>query len=641
MVVFLVLSILALSAIAKKIPPIPYMMGVVAIGLGLGILSHNIDLFKFLQSFTTLPPRTYLLFLPLLIFAPTFRGQSRLLVQYLSPVLLLGILGVFFSAAIVGGILVAFSPLTRSGAILLGILLSVVDLAPAIALLQEEGCSRRLQIVWGGESLFNNGTAIVLFALLEEILASGEYGRGIGQFLGAWLVGIILGSIVGGLASYALQRGQGNLALQGAIAALALYGAFLGAGEIHSGAEAIAAMTVGLVLRWTLSTRLTHKNFHRLEGVVEGMERLARTWLFLLLGLALTQLPRQVYGSYRSWLWLAIAIAMVALVRASVVLALMPIANFLRDSTPFSFSEQWVGVWGGMRGAIALALVLGWEASGDDRDLAIFLVLGVTLVLGLVSEGTLAQFFPRLGLTPPPLAAQLQEATTALAAKRQALEGLFALEEIESLSRAAIECVKQEYREEVYHAEDTLAQFWMQARIDPGRFQQIIWLEALAMEETGYRQFYEDGLLSELASIKLDLRMQLKRDAVLAGFIPPPFYLVRSSDTKIQQWFARFLGIVSLNPEFASQQYDRVATAKYEADGAIAYTCKQVALTFHRLVEDSDLALMAVKSCAKVYEEDSLVAWQSWEAIAARNPHFAARKQQEAIRRTLRYFSEQ
>ncbi|MEM9540635.1 MAG: hypothetical protein AAGA60_14170 [Cyanobacteria bacterium P01_E01_bin.42] len=635
MVVFLVLSILALSAIAPKLPPIPYMMGLITMGLGLGILSQNNEHFAWGTTLMALPPR---ILLPLLVACPAFHLEGRLLMQFLSPVLLLGILGVFFAAAIASGIFIAFAPVTLSGAILLAVLLSIVDLSPAIALLRREGSSQRLQILWGGESLFNNATAIALFLLLEDILASGEYGRGIGQFLGAWLVGILLGSIAGGLTCAALQRWRERLPLQGAIAAIALYAAFFAAEYLHPGSEAIAAMTMAMVLRWNLSTRLKQQYFQKFERVVQGTGILAQSWLFLLLGLTLARLPRQVYSSSRVWLWLAVAIVLVVLVRALVVFALMPVANFLRDSTPFTFSEQLVGLWGGMRGPIALALVLSWE--GDDRDFALFLLLGVTLVLGLLSEGTMAQFLYRLSLTPPPLAAQLQKATADLAAKRQTLEGLFDLDEIESLSSAAIECVKQEYREEVYHAEDTLAQLWTRTRMDPQIFQQILWLQALAMEETGYRQFYEEGLLSELAFIKLKLRMHLKRDAVLAGFIPPPFYLLRNADTKIQLWFARFLGLASLNSKFASQQSDRTSTAKYEADGAIAYTCKQVAVNFHRLVEDSGLGLMGAKSCAKVYEEDSLVAWQSLDAIAARKTDFAARKQQEAIRRTIRLLDE-
>lgn len=640
MIVLLVLLIVGLSAIATKLPPVPYMTGLVAMGLGLGILAQSNEQFALLQPFIALPPRAFLLFLPLFIVRGAFSIEGRLLVQYLSPVLLLGVLGVLLAAAMVGGILVIFAPLALSGAILLGILLSVVDLTPAIALLQREGCSKRLQLVWRGESLFNNVTAIVLFSAMAQTLNSGRYGQGIGQFLAAWPIGIILGSIAAGLASYGIQRWRENLFLQGTIGAIALYGVFLGAERLYPGAEAIAAMTVGLVLQWTLSTRLKQKNFQRLEGMVQGMGVFAQSWLFLLLGLTLAGLSPQVYGSSRSWLCLAGAIAIVAIVRAIVVFALMPVANFLRDSTPFSFREQLLGLWGGMRGSVALALVLSWDAEAPDRGLAIFITLGVTLALGLASEGTMAQFWQGLGLTPPPLAAQLQAATADLAAKRHTLEGLFDLEDIESLSRPAIECVKQEYREEVYHAEDTLAQLWTETRIDPGLFQQTLWLQALAMEETGYRQFYEDGLLSELAFVKLELRMHLKRDAVLAGFIPPPFYLVRGTDTKIQQGFALFLGAIAFQPAYALQQADRVSTAKYEADGAIAYTCKQVALNFHRLVEDSGLGLMAAKSCAKVYEEDSLVAWQSLEAIASRNPEFSTRKQQEAIRRTIRFLDE-
>ena len=636
MVVFLVLSILALSAIASKLPPIPYMMGSLAVGWGLGILSHNSEELTLGTTFTALSSMAPVLFVPLLIACPAFRLEGRLLLQYLSPVLLLGIFGVFISAAIAGGILLAFAPLSLSGAILSAILLSMVNLTPAIALLAREGCSQRLRIVWTGESLFNNVTAIALFALMGEVLTSGKYGQGIGQFFGGWSVGIVFGSIAGGLACYALQRWQESLLLQGAIAAIALYGAFFGAAALYPGAGAIAALAMAMVLRWTLSTRLNQKQFRNLERAVEGVGIFAESWLFFLVGLTLAGLPGQVYGSPRGWLWLVGAVVLVAIARAIVVFALMPVANFLRDSTPFTFSEQLVGLWGGMRGTVALALVLGWEARGDERDLILFLMLGVTLVLGVISEGTMAQFWYRLGLTPPPLAIRLQDATADLAAKRQILEELFALDEIESLSRAAIECVKQEYREEVYHAEDTLAQLWTQTHIDPRVFQQILWLQAVAMEETGYRQFYEDGLLSELAFVKLKLRMYLKRDAVLAGFIPPPFYLVRNVDTKIQQWFARFLGRLAFDAGFASQQYDRVSTAKYETDGAIAYTCKQVALNFHRLVEDSGFGSIAAKSCAKVYEEDSLVAWQSLEAIASRNPEFATRKQQEAIRRSIR-----
>ena len=119
------------------------------------------------------PELILFLILPTLLFEALINIDAKLLKRNLLPILLLATVGLLISTAIVGiGISVA-TPLTLGVALLFGALRSATDPVAIIALFKELGVPKRLSTLVGGESLFNDATAIVMFHILLGIIGAG------------------------------------------------------------------------------------------------------------------------------------------------------------------------------------------------------------------------------------------------------------------------------------------------------------------------------------------------------------------------------------------------------------------------------------------------------------------------------------
>lgn len=386
----LLLLIAALVAMVCRRFNFPYTVGLVFTGIAL----------SFFPFIPTVELTTELLFsalLPPLIFEAAMLLPWHDLRREMPIVIPMATVGLILAATItaVGMHYFAEWPLVAAG--IFGILIAATDPVSVIATFKETRVTGRLRLLVEAESLFNDGTAAVLFTLLVAI-ARGTAPTIMGLLEDAlWTVGGGIAS--GGLLAFALLYLAGKTTdhlVEITLTTVAAYGSFLLAEHFHC-SGVLATLTAGLVVgnRGHLGA-ISEKGREAAEVFWEFAAFISNSLIFLLIGLREAQ---QDFGPV--WLIAIIAIALVTLGRAVVI---YPISwLYSRGGLRMSVAYQHIMFWGGLRGALALALALGLPPSIPFREPIISVAFAVVAFSVIVQGLTMTPLLRRLDLLPKPL----------------------------------------------------------------------------------------------------------------------------------------------------------------------------------------------------------------------------------------------
>lgn len=382
---FLILLVISgVVAVLSRRFKIPYTVGLVCTGIVLSFFS----LFSDLPSDKDL---LFYIFLPPLIFEAAIQIHWKELRKTLPVVLLLATVGVCLSAAVTAiGIryLVGWEWVSS---LLFGVLIAATDPVSVIATFKGAGVHGRLRLLVEAESLFNDGTAAVLFAVLLTV-ASGT-APSISGVVKTLLVsiggGVLCGAIVGGLILLLMGRTQDYL-IQFTFTTVAAYGSFLLAEHFHF-SGILAVLTAGLLIgNLGPLGAISQRGKEGLEGYWEYLGFLANSLIFLGIGVhqALQDFTKVLMPA-------AIAILLVLIGRA---LAVYPCcAVFNRSAWRVKTSEQIILFWGGLRGALALALAVGLPSSLPGREAIISVTFAVVAFSIFVQGLTMTPLLKRTG----------------------------------------------------------------------------------------------------------------------------------------------------------------------------------------------------------------------------------------------------
>jgi CPA1 family monovalent cation:H+ antiporter len=400
--IVLLLSLAALVAIVIRRIRLPYTVALVLVGLLLSFFPNplQLDVSSDLILAILVPP---------LLFEATLQIKWEKLRKDLVPILLLAVLGTLISTIIVGEIVTWVLHIPLLAALAFGALISATDPVAVIAFFRNLGVSKRLQLLVEGESLFNDGIAIVLFNMAVGFAVSGIdpaaegitlLSTGVVTFLQVALGGLGVGLVLGFFTSYVILKNvDDNLIETTTTVALAL-GAYVLAESFHvSGILAVVAagLMVGNIgmQNTSPSTRLTLEHFWEFAAF------LANSLVFLLIGLEIeiTQMAPYLVP-------IIVAVLAVLFSRAIVVYGITGVYSYfarLQQKIPMSYRH--VMFWGGLRGAIslALALALTGDIFGEVFAAEIrVMTFGVVLFTLLVQGTTIENLIIRLGLAGKP-----------------------------------------------------------------------------------------------------------------------------------------------------------------------------------------------------------------------------------------------
>ncbi len=346
------------------------------------------------------------LLVPPLLFEATLHLPWKKLKADLPTVLTSALLGTALGTVAVGWAVHAVLGMPWTAALAFGALISATDPVAVIAFFKALGAPKRLSVLVEGESLFNDAVAVVAFGLAIAAAQGEEFtvASAIGDFLiislGGLAVGIVFGYIVGELV---LSRLDDALIETSTTLALA-YGSFLfaeefgllvGQDDLHfSGILAVvsAGLVVGTV-GWKNTSPTTR---YVLEHSWELFSWLVNSLVFLLIGLSISigQLLDHIPE-------VLLAVAVVLVVRFVIVYGLTPIPSMLGASPPIPMAYRHVVFWGGLRGAISLALAFSVPAglfAPDVVETILVMTFGVVLFTLLIQGITMAPLIRRLGL---------------------------------------------------------------------------------------------------------------------------------------------------------------------------------------------------------------------------------------------------
>ncbi len=370
------LMIVSIVAIAVRRLRIPYTVALVIVGL--------LITFQSVFTFELTPELILGLFVPPLVFEAAFHLNIRELRRNITAILLLAVPGVILTTFIIGGLLVFGIQLSLPTALLFGALIAATDPVAVVALFRTLGMPKRLSVLIEGESLFNDGTAIVLFNLMLAIALTSKVNliESVGKFFSVSIGGIIVGLVLGWLIAQLITRVD-NYLIETTLTTVLAFGSYLVAEKLgFSGVLAVVAagLVNGNIGQQGMSptSRIVIFNFW------EYIAFLSNSMVFLLIGLQVN--ITDLVSSWQPILW---AILAVFVARFIVVYGLSFLVK--RVAEPIPLSWQHILNWGDLRGAISLALALSLPISmGSERDLLLVMTFGVVLFTLLVQSTTMA-----------------------------------------------------------------------------------------------------------------------------------------------------------------------------------------------------------------------------------------------------------
>ena len=370
---------------------IPYTLLLLLVGLGLATLD--------VRLINLSPELILFIFLPPLLFEAAWNIKWSNLKRDWLPIGLFAIVGVIIC---VGGLFLGlqqFAGASLATALLVGAGLSATDPVSVVALFRELGVDKRLTTLMEGESLFNDGVAVVAYNLLLGIALGVEQFDipvTISRFLVFVGIGLSVGGLIGFGISYLTQRFDLPLVEQ-SLTLVSAYGTYLVAEQL-GGSGVIAVVTTGLILG-NFGSRIGMSPRTRLS-VSEFWEFVAffvNSIVFLLIG------DQVIFdGLIENLDTILIAILVMTVARAVSIFSLSALSNWLGDSD-ITVPNQVVLCWGGLRGSVSVALALSVPESLAEREDIIAIIFGVMLFTLLVQGLTtkpLLQFLDLLGDQP-------------------------------------------------------------------------------------------------------------------------------------------------------------------------------------------------------------------------------------------------
>jgi Na+:H+ antiporter len=367
---------------------VPYTVGLVSCGIVLSVFPLFSDV-----PFTK--DLIFNLFLPPLVFETAIQIRWGELRKDLPLILILVTAGLCLSGAVTAVGMRYLADWTWISALLFGALIAATDPVSVIATFKEAGGHSRFRLLIEAESLFNDGTAAVAFAVVISAAAgSSPSVSGIAGILAHTLVGGVLsGAVVAGVTLCLAGRAKDKI-VEFTLTLIAAYGSFLVAEHFHF-SGVLASLIAGLLVG-NLGLLLSRSDYDReaITAYWEYLTFLANSLLFIAIGI------HESHQNFATALFpTAVAIVLVLLGRAGTVYPCC--ALFSRSRLRLPSQHQFVLFWGGLRGALALALVLGLPAWVANRGEIISVTFAVVAFSIFVQGLSMTPLLRRIGEIPP------------------------------------------------------------------------------------------------------------------------------------------------------------------------------------------------------------------------------------------------
>jgi len=477
------------------------------------------------------PELILFVFLPMLIFESAFSLDAHVFRRSLTNIVLLAGPAIVLAAIATAYFMLWITPTswewTLSYALLFGALINATDPIAVVALLRELGISKRLVTLIEGESLLNDGTAIVLFTVFLTMAVTGLAHFSWFEIMIKFIKVVAGGLLVGWLLAQFLSRWIGRvfndplveITLMMALAYLAM---IIAEGFLHV-SGVMALVVAGLYMGSIGRTRISPEVMHFLYEFWEMMAYIANSLIFFLVGLVIT-LQIKYFRANELAIALLAYIGIMA-IRFAAVFLFRPLFAVFKN--PISRSDGLIAAWGGLRGAVslALALILSQTQSLDPsfRQQALLITAVIVLLTIVFNGATMKMLLSWLGLDKPSLATQV----TANLARASVLGNVRKM--VNDLSHSANfrnvywSDVQTEIEAAYQQTVDLCAS--LQEKIEhtsATEYEAEFWIRVLNIERNAYWELFSQGTLSRQAIAILNHELDLQIDDLKQGQLTPP-----------------------------------------------------------------------------------------------------------------------
>ncbi|TWI52296.1 CPA1 family monovalent cation:H+ antiporter [Pseudomonas duriflava] len=333
--------------------------------------------------------------LSFLLFAGALHVDFSELRNYRWPIGLLATVGVLFSTALIGGAAYWILPLLGWQVdllycLLFGALISPTDPIAVLGILRSVGAPKSLEITIVGESLFNDGVAVVVFTVLLGILVSGttpSTGEAVLLFAEEALGGVLLGAVIG-YVTYHLLKSIDQYQIEVLLTLALVIGGTALAPHLHVSGP-ISMVVAGLIIgnrgRQRAMSDITRQY---VDGFWELIDEILNALLFVLIGMELLLLP--VSGSH-----LVAALTLAVVILLIRCLSVTPVVFMSSRWRHVAKGTMGILTWGALRGGISVALALSLPVS-PERDLVLTLTYIIVLLSILLQGLTIGRLIRRV-----------------------------------------------------------------------------------------------------------------------------------------------------------------------------------------------------------------------------------------------------
>nr|BAK23260.1 Na+/H+ antiporter [Puccinellia tenuiflora] len=395
---------------------VPYTVALLVLGFALGGLEYGTKhglgkLGAGIRIWAAINPDLLLaVFLPALLFESSFSMEVHQIKKCMAQMMLLAIPGVVLSTVLLGSAVKLTFPYNWNWktSFLFGGLLSATDPVAVVALLKDLGASKKLSTIIEGESLMNDGTAIVVYQLFYRMVLGKTFDAGsIIKFLTEVSLGAVALGLAFGIASV-LWLGFifNDTIIEISLTLAVSYIAFFTAQDAFEVSGVLAVMTLGMFYAAFAKTAFKGDSQESLHHFWEMIAYIANTLIFILSGVVIADgvlqdnIHFERHGA--SWGFLLLLYAFVLTARAVVVTVLFPLLRHFGYG--MDVKEATVLVWSGLRGAVALSLSLSVKRASDADQpylrsevgtMFVFFTGGIVF-LTLIVNGSTTQFLLHL-----------------------------------------------------------------------------------------------------------------------------------------------------------------------------------------------------------------------------------------------------
>ncbi|WP_044890638.1 Na+/H+ antiporter [Myxococcus hansupus] len=499
----LVFAIATAVAIAARYFKIPYTVALVVAGVLLGA-------FKAFEPPHLTKELLFAIILPGLLFEAAFHVEFRKFWKNKLAIHALAIPGLVASAGltalfltrVVDGLHFVHGFGMLSALVFASVIVSTDPIA-VVALFKSLGAPKRLLLLVEGESLLNDGAAVVLFTLIVAVAMGGEFtvGGALANFTKVFGMGVLVGSAVGYGASQIIKRIDDAM-VEITLTVIAAYGSFVVAEHFHY-SGVIATVVAGMLCgNWASHQGMSPATRIAVNSFWEYLAFALNSVVFLLIGLEVN-----LSSLLASWKPILVAYVVVLVARAVVVYGVSSLLRFTKEKMPWTWSA--VLTWSGLRGAISMVLVLGLPNNFAHRELLVNMTFGV-VVLSIVFQGlTMAPLLRKLRITglKDEYQEQYELARGRLGTIHAALAALEAMRRTREIPADVVTQLEKTYQEKETVAEKELADLKQQSmRFHEEEHQEAV-RRVLMVEKASLLKAYQSATIGKEAFAELSAEL--------------------------------------------------------------------------------------------------------------------------------------